>query len=88
MKCKGFSATDRKKYVDAFKKVDNIADKELWVRDGKVYVNNECYKEMLMDSPKCPDNFTRSKKVREEYSKKCAEVRRYNWTLTHKLLEI
>lgn len=88
LKRKGFSATDRKKYLDAFKKVDNIADKELWVRDGKVYVDSECYKEMLMDNPKCPDNFTRSKKAREEYNKKCAEVRRYNWTLTHKLLEI
>lgn len=88
LKDKGFSATDRKKYLDAFKKVDNIADKELWVRDGKVYVNNECYKEMLMNNPKCPNNYTRSKKVREEYNKKCAEVRHYNWTLTHKLLEV
>lgn len=88
LKCKGFSAIDRKKYLDAFKKVDNIADKELWVRDGKVYVDSECYKEMLMDNPKCPDNFTRSKKAREEHNKQCAEVRRYNWTLTHKLLEV
>lgn len=88
LKCKGFSATDRKKYLDAFKKVDNIADKELWVRDGKVYVDSECYKEMLMDNPKCPNNFTRSKRAREEYHEKCAEVRRYNWTLTHKLLEV
>lgn len=88
LKCKGFSATDRKKYLDVFKKVDNIADKELWVRDGKVYVNSECYKDMLMDYPKCPDNFTRSKKAREEYNEKCAKVRHYNWTLTHKLLEV
>lgn len=88
LKYRGFSATDRKKYLDAFKKVDNIADKELWVRDGKVYVNSECYKEMLMDNPKRPDNFTRNKKVREEYYEKCVEVRRYNWTLTHKLLEV
>lgn len=88
LKYKGFNAIDRKKYLDAFKKVDNIANKELWVRDGKVYVNSECYKEMLMDNPKCPDNFTRSKKAREEYNKQCAEVRRYNWTLTHKLLEV
>lgn len=87
LKYKGFGV-DRKKYLDAFKKVDNIANKELWVRDGKVYVNSECYKEMLMDNPKCPDNFTRSKKAREEYNKKCAEVRRYNWTMTHKLLEV
>lgn len=88
LKYRGFSATDRKKYLDAFKKVGNIADKELRVRDGKVYVDSECYKEMLMNSPKCPDNYTRNKKVREEYNKKCAEVRRYNWTLTHKLLEV
>ena len=88
LKCKGFSAIDRKKYLDAFKKVDNIANKELWVRDGKVYVDSECYKEMLMDNPKCPDNFTRNKKAREEYNKQCAEVRRYNWTLKHKLLEV
>lgn len=87
LKYKGFGV-DRKKYLDAFKKVGNIAKKELWVRDGKVYVDSECYKEMLMDNPKCPDNFTRSKKVREEHNKKCAEVRRYNWTLTHKLLEV
>lgn len=64
LKCKGFSTTDRKKYLDAFKKVDNIADKELWVRDGKVYVDSECCnKKMLMDNPKCPDNFTRSKRA-------------------------
>lgn len=88
LKYKGFNAIDRKKYLDAFKKVDNIANKELWVHDGKVYVDSECYKEMLMDNPKCPDNFTRSKKAREEYYKQCAEVRRYNWTLTHKLLEV
>lgn len=88
LKCRGFSAIDRKKYLDAFKKVGNIADKELWVRDGKVYVDSECYKEMLMDNPKRPDNFTRNKKVREEYYEKCVEVRRYNWTLTHKLLEV
>lgn len=87
LKYKGFGV-DRKKYLDAFKKVDNIADKELWVRDGKVYVDSECYKEMLMDNPKCPNNFTRSKRAREEYHEKCAEVRRYNWTLTHKLLEV
>ncbi len=87
LKYKGFGV-DRKKYLDAFKKVDNIADKELWVCDGKVYVDNECYKEMLMDSPKCPENYTRSKRVREEYNEKCAEVRRYNWTMTHKLLEV
>lgn len=88
LKRQGFSAIDRKKYLDAFKKVDNIADKELWVRDGKVYVDSECYKEMLMDRPKYPDNYARSKKAREEYNKKCAEIRRYNWTLTHKLLEV
>lgn len=89
LKCKGFSAIDRKKYLDAFKKVSNIADKELWVRDGKVYVDSECCnKKMLMDRPKYPDNYARSKKAREEYNKKCAEVRRYNWTLTHKLLEV
>ena len=89
LKRQGFSATDRKKYLDAFRKVDNIINKELRVRDGKVYVDSECCnKKMLMDNPKCPDNFTRSKKVREEYNKKCAEVRRYNWTLTHKLLEV
>ena len=89
LKHKGFSAVDRKKYLDAFKKVDNIAEKELYVRDGKVYVDSECCnKKMLMDRPKCPNNFTRSKKVREEYNKKCVEVRRYNWTLTHKLLEV
>lgn len=87
LKYKGFGV-DRKKYLDAFRKVDNIANKELWVRDGKVYVDSECYKEMLMDNPKCPDNFTRSKKAREEYNKQCAEVRRYNWTLKHKLLEV
>lgn len=87
LKYKGFGV-DRKKYLDAFKKVDNIANKELWVRDGKVYVDSECYKEMLMDNPKYPDNYARSKKAREEYNKKCAEVRRYNWTLTHKLLEV
>lgn len=88
LKNKGFNATDRKKYLDAFKKIDNIADKELWVRDGKVYVDSECYKEMLMKNPKYPDNYARSKKAREEYNKKCAEVRRYNWTLTHKRLEV
>ncbi len=88
LKRQGFSATDRKKYLDTFKKVDNIINKELWVRDGKVYVNSECDKAMLMDNPKCPDNYTRNKKVREEYNKKCAEVRRYNWTMTHKLLEV
>lgn len=88
LKRKGFSATDRKKYLDAFRKVDNVINKELWVRDGKVYVNNECDKDMLMDRPECPDNYTRNKKVREEYNKKCAKVRRYNWTLTHKLLEV
>lgn len=89
LKHKGFSAVDRKKYLDAFKKVGNIAEKEVYVRDGKVYVDSECCnKKMLMDRPKCPDNFTRSKKAREEYNKKCTEVRRYNWTLTHKLLEI
>lgn len=88
LKYKGFNAIDRKKYLDAFKKVDNIANKELWVRDGKVYVDSECCKEMLMDNPKYPDNYARSKKAREEYNKKCAEVRRYNWTLTHKLLEV
>ncbi len=88
LKRQGFSATDRKKYLDAFRKVDNIINKELWVRDGKVYVNSECDKAMLMNRPKCPDNFTRSKKAREEYNEKCAEVRRYNWTLTHKLLEV
>lgn len=89
LKHKGFSAVDRKKYLDAFKKVGNIAEKEVYVRDGKVYVDSECCnKKMLMDRPKCPDNFTRSKKAREEYNKKCAEVRRYNWTLTHKLLEV
>lgn len=87
LKYKGFGV-DRKKYLDAFKKVGDIANKELRVRDGKVYVDSECYKEMLMDNPKCPDNFTRSKKAREEYNKQCAEVRRYNWTLTHKLLEV
>ena len=87
LKYKGFGV-DRKKYLDAFKKVDNIAKKELWVRDGKVYVDSECYKEMLMDNPKCPDNYAHSKKAREEYNKKCAKVRRYNWTLTHKLLEV
>lgn len=87
LKYKGFGV-DRKKYLDAFKKVGNIAKKELWVHDGKVYVDSECYKEMLMDNPKCPDNFTRSKKAREEYYKQCAEVRRYNWTLTQKLLEV
>lgn len=89
LKRKGFSATDRKKYLDAFRKVDNIINKELWVRDGKVYVDSECCnKKMLMDSPKYSDNYARSKKAREEYNKKCAEVRRYNWTLTHKLLEV
>ncbi len=88
LKRQGFSATDRKKYLDAFKKVDNIINKELWVRDGKVYVNNECDRAMLMSNPKFPDNYSRNKKVREEYNKKCAEVRRYNWTLTHKLLEV
>lgn len=88
LKYKGFNAIDRKKYLDAFKKVDNIANKELWVRDGKVYVNSECYKEMLMDRPKYPDNYARNKKAREEYNKQCAEVRRYNWTLKHKLLEV
>lgn len=89
LKYKGFNAIDRKKYLDAFKKVDNIANKELWVRDGKVYVDSECCnKKMLMDRPKYPDNYARSKKAREEYNKKCAEVRRYNWTLKHKLLEV
>ena len=89
LKRKGFSATNRKKYLDAFKKVDNIAEKELYVRDGKVYVDSECCnKKMLMDRPKYPDNYARSKKAREEYNKKCAEVRRYNWTLKHKLLEV
>lgn len=89
LKRKGFSAVDRKKYLDAFRKVDNIINKELWVRDGKVYVDSECCnKKMLMDRPKYPDNYARSKKAREEYNKKCAEVRRYNWTLTHKLLEV
>lgn len=89
LKRQGFSATDRKKYLDAFRKVDNIINKELQVRDGKVYVDSECCnKKMLMDRPKCPNNFTRSKKAREEYYKKCTEVRRYNWTLTHKLLEV
>ena len=88
LKYKGFNAIDRKKYLDAFKKVDNIANKELWVRDSKVYVDSECYKEMLMKNPKYPDNYARSKKAREEYTKQCAEVRRYNWTLTHKLLEV
>ena len=88
LKYKGFNAIDRKKYLDAFKKVDNIANKELWVRDSKVYVDSECYKEMLMKNPKYPDNYARSKKAREEYNKQCAEVRRYNWTLTHKLLEV
>ena len=89
LKHKGFSAVDRKKCLDAFKKVGNIAEKEVYVRDGKVYVDSECCnKKMLMDRPKCPDNFTRSKKAREEYNKKCAEVRRYNWTMTHKLLEV
>lgn len=88
LKHKGFSAVDRKKYLDAFKKVGNIAEKEVHVRDGKIYVDSECYKEMLMDRPKCPDNFTRSKKAQEEYNKKYAEVRRHNWTLTHKLLEV
>lgn len=89
LKRQGFSATDRKKYLDAFRKVDNIINKELRVHDGKVYVDSECCnKKMLMDRPKCPNNFTRSKKAREEYNKKCTEVRRYNWTLTHKLLEV
>lgn len=89
LKHKGFSAVDRKKYLDAFKKVGNITEKEVHVRDGKVYVDSECCnKKMLMDRPKCPDNFTRNKKAREEYNKKCTEVRRYNWTLTHKLLEV
>lgn len=89
LKYKGFSATNRKKYLDAFKKVDNIANKELWVRDGKVYVDSErCNEKMLMDRPKYPDNYARSKKAREEYNKQCAEVRRYNWTMTHKLLEV
>lgn len=89
LKCKGFSATNRKKYLDAFKKLDNIANKKLWVRDGKVYVDSECCnKKMLMKRPKYPDNYARSKKAREEYNKQCAEVRRYNWTLTHKLLEV
>lgn len=88
LKSKGFDAVDRKKYLDAFKKMDNVAKRQLWVRDGKVYVASECDKDMLMDNPKCPDNFTRSKKAQEEYNKKCAEVRRYNWTLTHKLLEV
>ena len=89
LKYKGFSATNRKKYLDAFRKVDNIANKELWVRDGKVYVDSECCnKKMLMDRPKYPDNYARSKKAREEYNKQCAEVRRYNWTMTHKLLEV
>lgn len=88
LKRKGFSAVDRKKYLDAFKKVSNIADKELWVRDDKVYVDSECDKAMLMNNSKYPDNYTRNKKVREEYNKKCAEIRRYNWTLTHKLLEV
>lgn len=89
LKYKGFNAIDRKKYLDAFKKVDNIANKELWVRDGKIYVDSECCnKKMLMDRPKYPDNYARSKKAREEYNKQCAEVRRYNWTLTHKLLEV
>ena len=54
----------------------------------KVYVDSDCDKKMLMDRPKCPDNFTRSKKAQEEYNKKCAEVRRYNWTMIHKLLEV
>lgn len=88
LKRKGFGGADRKKYLDAFRKVDNFADKEPWVRDGKVYVDSECDKEMLMDNPKYPDNFTRNKKVREEYYEKCVEVRNYNWTLTHKLLEV
>lgn len=88
LKRKGFSAVDRKKYLDAFKKVGNIAEKEVHVRDGKVYVDSECYEEMLMNNPKCPSNYTRSKKVQDEYREKCAEVRRYNWTLTHKLLEV
>lgn len=89
LKHKGFSAVDRKKYLDAFKKVGNITEKEVHVRDGKVYVDSECCnKKMLMDRPKFPDNYARSKKAREEYNKKCAEVRRYNWTLTHKLLEV
>lgn len=87
LKYKGFGV-DRKKYLDAFKKVNNIADKELWVCDSKVYVDSECDKAMLMDNPKLPDNYTRNKKVREEYNEKCAEVRRYNWTMTHKLLEV
>lgn len=87
LKHKGFGV-DRKKYLDAFNKMDDIANKELCVCDGKVYVDCDCCKEMLMDNPKCPDNFTRSKKAREEYNEKCAKVRRYNWTLTHKLLEV
>ena len=89
LKYKGFNAMDRKKYLDAFKKVGNIINKELWVYDGKVYVDSECCnKKMLMDRPKYPDNYARSKKAREEYNKQCAEVRRYNWTLKHKLLEV
>lgn len=84
----GFGGIERKKYLDAFKATGNIANKELYLRDGRVYVDNECYKNMLMDNPKCPDNYTRSKRVREEYNEKCAEVRRYNWTMTHKLLEV
>lgn len=64
LKRQGFSATDRKKYLDAFRKVDNIINKELWVRDGKVYVDSECCnKKMLMDRPKFPDNYARSKKA-------------------------
>ena len=89
LKRQGFRATDRKKYLDAFRKVDNIINKELWVRDGKVYIDSECCnKKMLMDRPKYPDNYAHSKKAREEYHKKCAEVRRYNWAMTHKLLEV
>lgn len=88
LKFKGFDAIDRKKYLDAFKKVDNIANKELWIRDGKVYVDRECDKEMLMGSPKCPDNYAHNKAARKKYNIQCDKVRSYNWTLTHRLLEV
>lgn len=86
LKNKGFYGERRKKYLDAFRNEDDLAKKELWVRDGKVYVETDCYYDMRMDNPKRPDNYTRSKKAREEYNALCQKVREYNWGIGKKLL--
>lgn len=67
LKMNGYNAQDRHDYLELMKKMPNLADVELHVRDGKVYADHQTTNIPLIEKPEATDAIKRSKNRWREF---------------------